>query len=315
MVAERHPTGGIAANAAGVTNVGPMMGRVVSTGVWSPLVVETTLDPSEQPFLHDHAIDGTPVLPGVMGIEAFFEVGRLALPGWCVTDVEDVEFLAPLKFYRNEPRTVRIEALVRREGDHAIAECKLIGTRQLAHQDEPQVTVHFTGSVHLARTDVAVPVADVPAMTEGPAADADAIYRVYFHGPAFRVLGRAWNSPAGPVGRLAENLPPDHHPFEQPTVAAPRLIELCFQTAGIWELGTMGRMALPHHVDRVEVLGLPGNGGPIHAVVHANGAERFDAEVIDGEGRVIVRLYGYETIALPDVPDAAALRPLQLAMQ
>ena len=86
-----------------------------------------------------------------MGIEAFFEIARSALPGWDVTDVEDVEFLAPLKFYRNEPRTVRVEASVRREGDHAIADCQVIGTRQLAHQDEPQVTIHFTGSVRLAR--------------------------------------------------------------------------------------------------------------------------------------------------------------------
>ncbi len=83
LVVERHPTGGLAVDAAGftksITNAGPMIGRVVSTGVWSPLVVETTLDPNEQPFLHDHAIHGTPVLPGVMGIEAFFEVARPAL--------------------------------------------------------------------------------------------------------------------------------------------------------------------------------------------------------------------------------------------
>jgi len=28
------------------------------------LTIETTLDPREQPFLHDHQIEGTPVLPG-----------------------------------------------------------------------------------------------------------------------------------------------------------------------------------------------------------------------------------------------------------
>ena len=43
-------------------------------------------------------------------------------------------------------------------------------------------------------------------------------------------------------------------------VATPRLIELCFQTAGIWELGTTGRMALPSHIDRVELFGSPPNG-------------------------------------------------------
>ena len=39
------------------------------------LAVRTTLDPVEQSFLDHHRIDGTPVLPGVMGIEGFAEVG------------------------------------------------------------------------------------------------------------------------------------------------------------------------------------------------------------------------------------------------
>jgi hypothetical protein len=35
------------------------------------------------------------------------------LPGWHVAAVEDVNFLAPFKFYRGEPRTVTIEAVFR----------------------------------------------------------------------------------------------------------------------------------------------------------------------------------------------------------
>ena len=46
------------------------------------MTIETTLDPEAQPFLHDHQIDGTPVLPGVMGIEAFAEAALCMLPGW-----------------------------------------------------------------------------------------------------------------------------------------------------------------------------------------------------------------------------------------
>jgi hypothetical protein len=33
--------------------------------------METMLDPTIQPFLRDHQIESTPVLLGVMGIEAF----------------------------------------------------------------------------------------------------------------------------------------------------------------------------------------------------------------------------------------------------
>ncbi len=68
-------------------------------GLQSGLKIETTLDPAIQPFLHDHQIDGTPVLPGVMGIEAFAEAALCLLPGWHVEAIEDVNFLAPFKFY------------------------------------------------------------------------------------------------------------------------------------------------------------------------------------------------------------------------
>ena len=45
--------------------------------------------------------------------------------------------------------------------------------------------------------------------------------------------------------------PSNHHPAELPTLMAPRLIELCFQTAGPLGNGQQGRMGLPQHVDRM----------------------------------------------------------------
>ena len=81
------------------------------------VTVETALDPALQPFLDDHRIDGTPVLPGVMGIEGFAEAALSVAPGWHVEAVEDIDFLAPFKFYRGEPRPVTIEARFRAEGD------------------------------------------------------------------------------------------------------------------------------------------------------------------------------------------------------
>ena len=56
---------------------------------------------------------------------------------------------------------------------------------------------------------------------------------------------------------MAKGLPANHIPSELPTLMAPRLIELCFQTAGVWEMGVQGRMGLPQHVDRVSSLLLP----------------------------------------------------------
>jgi NAD(P)-dependent dehydrogenase (short-subunit alcohol dehydrogenase family) len=75
LVNEWDVTGGLdTAAAAGTKRLqGPMIGKVTGAGLHSGLTIETTLDPKLQPFLHDHQIEGTPVLPGVMGVEAFVE--------------------------------------------------------------------------------------------------------------------------------------------------------------------------------------------------------------------------------------------------
>ena len=109
---------------------GPMVGDIVTMGVWHPLTVRTVLDPTEQGFLDHHRIDGTAVLPGVMGVEAFAEVAQVATPGWRVEAVEDVAFLAPFKFYRDQPRQMTVEAtFLPGDGDEVVADCRLLGTR------------------------------------------------------------------------------------------------------------------------------------------------------------------------------------------
>jgi len=128
------------------------------------------------------------------------------------------------------------------------------------------------------------------------------------------VLDRAWRSNGAVLGELAAELPPDHEPPGQPMEMEPRLIELCFQTAGVYELGTAGRMGLPTHVDRV--IHFPGDdSGPAWAVViPRDGGEGLDAEVVDESGRVRVRLEGYRTIELPGPTGEDVLKPLREAM-
>jgi hypothetical protein len=95
----------------------------------------------------------------------------------------------------------------------------------------------------------------------------------------------------------------------------PRLIELCFQTAGVWELGNAGRMALPTRVDRVVRFAGADAPGRMWAVVRPReGDGGVDAEVVDEAGRVRVRLLGYRTIELPGRLDSEALAPIRAAM-
>src|SRR5581483_8232833 len=289
-----------AGNSTNLAAKGPMIGKMVAGGVYIGTTMETTLDPKAQPFLYDHQIEGTPVLPGVMGVEAFAEAARCLAPGWQVESVEDVNFLAPFKFYRHEPRTITVRSVIRSEGDALVATCRLIGSRLLPNETEPHETIHFTGRVKLvkdaAKTTMPAAVPRPGTITIG----ADEIYRVYFHGPAYQVIRQAWRDGDRIIGQFADKLPPNHDPRDLPTLVAPRLVELCFQTAGLWEMGVQGRMGLPLHIDMVRVWRSTGEPtGPVYAIVTPSADQQsFSAEVIDGSGSLCIAVSGYRTVAI-----------------
>ncbi len=319
LLSEWDATGGLSTSAAETLTLsdhGPIIGKLAVAGLQSGLKIETTLDPVIQPFLHDHQIDGTPVLPGVMGIEAFAEAALSLLPGWRIESLEDVNFLGPFKFYRMEPRTVTVEAAIHPEGDSLLADCRLTGQRLLPGQAEPQVTTHFTARVRLAKQAPNAMTAPPLGNPSGHNIEAAEIYPLYFHGPAYQVLECAWWDGQRIVGLMANRLPPNHLPAALTTVMAPRLIELCFQTAGLWEMGTQSRMGLPLHIDRVSSLLIPAPADTrLYALVTPEPARgSFDAKIMDREGNLYLQLSGYRTIAVPNAVDAERVKALQAAM-
>ncbi|MDH3756029.1 MAG: SDR family NAD(P)-dependent oxidoreductase, partial [Acidimicrobiia bacterium] len=312
---EWHPTGGLDTSALAETMAThPLLDEAEAMTVAAGLVVTATLDPAEEPFLDDHRIDGTPVLPGVMGIELFAEVAGLLFADLDVVAIEDVDFLAPFKFYRDEPRSLRIEAQYRSDGDDLVADCRLIGERTLANQDAAQRTVHFTGRARLASAPPELGSAELPPHPREETVEAEDIYQIYFHGPAYQVMSEAWQAEDAVVGRMASGLPADHRPFDVAMASAPRLTELCFQTAGVWEIGMTGAMALPMHIDRVTSVTGDEPSGTTHAVVRPVDDGSFDAVVVDDHGRVVVELAGYRTVPLPATLEAGEIAALQNAM-
>jgi hypothetical protein len=259
-----------------------------------------------------------------MGIEAFAEAALCLLPDWHVEAIEDVNFMAPFKFYRKEPRTVTVEAVIYSQHDSLLADCRLLGQRSLPNQAEPRVTTHFTARVRLTKQMPKAVTVPALGLTDARIIEAADIYRLYFHGPAYQVVERAWWDGHRILGLLAKGLPANHLPSELPTLMAPRLIELCFQTAGIWEMGTQCRMGLPRHIDRVSSLLLPSALLPsapdsadtrLYAVVTSDpGRGSFDAEVVDTKGNCYLQLSGYRTVAVPYAVDAERLKALQAAM-
>jgi malonyl CoA-acyl carrier protein transacylase len=319
MMSEFDPQGGLDTSSNGpldpaLRSSGVMIGEVVGMGLHSGLTVETVLDPAKQPFLFDHQINQTPVLPGVMGVEAMAETARLLFPDRCIGAIEDVSFLIPFKFYRGQPRMLTIRADFTVDRDDIVADCRLLGSRTLHGQSEPEITTHFTGRVRLtAKPAAAARESQSPQPATNGKIDAPHVYRLYFHGPAYQVIDSAWRTGQHVVGLFARNLPANHEPAELPAVVSPRFVELCFQTASLSGLALQSRLGLPHAFRELKILSEPKKApnATFFSIVVLNTDGTYDAKVVDDKGDLYLILRGYRTMDLPDPIPADLLEPLR----
>jgi len=297
---------------------GIMIGEIRGMGLYGGLTVETALDPAKQPFLYDHQISQTPVLPGVMGMEAMAETARLIFPDRTVGAIENVNFFTPFKFYRNQPRTLTIKAEYSVDKDDIVADCRLFGSRILHGQSEPEITTHFSGRVRLvAGMPQAAKKSEPPKSGTAPTLGSDHIYRLYFHGPAYQVIDSAWRTGNRIVGALAKKLPANHVPPELPLIASPRFVELCFQTASLSGLALESHLGLPNAFQELQIVASPEKapGATFFSIVDLTEDGAYNAEVVDDKGNLYLILRGYRTMDLPDSVQADLLEPLQKVLR
>ena len=79
----------------------------------------THLDPKVDLGLDDHRVDGIPLLPGVLGVELMVQALNLCLDE-PVTELRDVRFQKPVKFFNDDAMDIYVEVEVLEEG-HAKA--------------------------------------------------------------------------------------------------------------------------------------------------------------------------------------------------
>ncbi len=254
---ERDPSGGLDAEKAGAFLASrqprlPMVEKIVACKLYGGVEIETTLDPREQPFLFDHAPDPeTPWLPGVMATEALAEAAVVLAPGYHVAAVENVQMLGAFKFFRMEPRTLYLSAVVTAGGGgELVARATLRSiTRPAKDNVPPQVKEHFVADVRLQRN-----APSVDKVTFEPPAKSlldtgrEEIYKLFFHGPAYQVLESAGVRKVEAVGVLPRQLPPDlshKEPNGHAILMAPAADRVHVPGGRVLERAAEGRNGLP----------------------------------------------------------------------
>ena len=271
------------------------------------LVAHKTLTVEGDPWIADHAIRSVPLLPGAVGVELMAAAARRLEPGQGVAGLADVRFEHPLKLYRGQPAELDVSALPWDGGDRV--RCA-IRTARRAKTGRKLETVHFTGTVLLGAPEEPSPLPDraLEIAEIGP----ELIYRRFFHGPSFQVL-------SGVDAASAEGLEArgrvDHAPLGPGLLAAPLVLELAFQAAGLHRMMAENVMALPAGFERLHLLRPAQDGEELRASVLRRADGAYDVDIVGPEG-LVMALRGFRTVeagpvpegdgeALPGWPDAA----------
>ena len=276
------------------------LGNVTSLQKGSEIHLEKEFNLNSDPYLADHAIEGTPYVPGVMGIETFMETAT-ALTGNVPQGLKDVHFYLPIKLLRNRPQAVRVigkasgnEASMEIESDFINSKgVKMGNTRR-----------HFTAKTLDGFTSTwdSVKAEAMTGLTAPMSVSKEEIYQKYFHGPSFQVLAgivRVDNHASLAVYNTTPR--PQWNDGPRTLLANPMLIEAAFQCCGFQDMSIAHKMTLPDGIAEVAVLKkqIPPAQLYLYGVSRGNTADGktlHDAYVFDAQGEVWVEIHGYQAI-------------------
>ncbi|MFA7007781.1 MAG: SDR family NAD(P)-dependent oxidoreductase [Elusimicrobiales bacterium] len=251
----------------------------------------------KDPYLADHAINGTPYVPGVMGIESFAEAAA-AVSGESPRVLKDLHFTVPIKLLRGRPVDALVRANAARCGYDLRIESDFVNAKGVKLGS---TKTHFSARYEPGPVKGGWEGLEKPELPKHPRykITSEEIYKIYFHGPSFRVLDGILsidkNSVLGVFKKPAAAL------WRVKTPALlfhPMVLEALFQTCGWRDIHFDRKMMLPDAVGAAIVY--DNNPDPdrlytygVYKGTTEDGKTRYDAYAFDSELRPVAELKDY----------------------
>ncbi|XVV07832.1 SDR family NAD(P)-dependent oxidoreductase [Actinosynnema sp. CA-248983] len=195
-----RPAGGGDVGAAGLTSAAhPLLGAVLGVTDTDRLVLTGRLSPTAQPWLADHAVADSVLLPGT----AFLELAAQAARHTDCAVVEEMTLQAPLALGQ---RPVNLQVWIGRPDEHGRREFGVY-SQPADHAPGEEWTSHASGVLTPDETPVPAPVADWPPAGAEPV-EVDDFYgwllaRGFGYGPAFQGVQEVWRRGGELFARVA----------------------------------------------------------------------------------------------------------------
>ena len=261
-------------------------------------VFRKVFHPEEDLGLAHHKIDGVAVFPGVLGVEFGVQAAEHFI-GKPMVEITEVEFKAPIKFHHGKELTVEFSVEKISETQFDIQVLSVFKTPKGLERTKSHFEMKSSISCLSPSELVRYPVAEFCTPTR------KSIYDLYFHGESFQVID--WVESLAANGAVAHSFDfksgwVRNFPAESMTTS-PAARELGFQTAGVWEMNTTGKMNLPARIAKVQRRSAVVGEYAVRAIVSQSleGSGAIDVWVYDTSGNLCDTMIGYETVELREL--------------
>jgi NAD(P)-dependent dehydrogenase (short-subunit alcohol dehydrogenase family) len=269
-----------------------------------PIAFERILDRAGHPLLEAHVLDGRPVLPLVLTLEWLAHAAMHQNPGLVFHGCDDLRIFHRVALEGESAPRLRVCAgkAVKSDGLYVAA------VELRSAQPDGSEILHARAEILLAlQLPPAPPPRTAPVTGPYPHTRADVYQDLLFHGPEFQGLELVDGCGEQGIVGVARTAPPPadwiRQPLRQKWLTDPLVLDTSLQMMILWTVDQCGSPSLPCRVTRYRQFQRGFPPSEVRVVIHVTRAAgrqaMADIDYLDGEGRLIARLEGYECVLDP----------------
>jgi malonyl CoA-acyl carrier protein transacylase len=261
-------------------------------------------------YLDNHRFDEVPFLPGVMGLEWFTELAKIAFPNKTISGFEEVQFQSAVKFHKDKSQKLIAEVIA--DEQTGIVNVKIISYFIKDGKRIGKPTVHFVGKVLTGKTSKKR--IELPEIAKNDLIERQEIYQVLSHGELFQVLKGINKLEKTIVVRCKspnkKQLSYDYNEL----IGKPLAIESGFQSMAFIDLINKDKMGLPYAIEKLTfqkaqnedflIIGSKVGSNEIGSI--------YDFDVVTSKGDVILSVERYSTVNTEAIAKTPMLEKLRL---
>ncbi|MCG6870709.1 MAG: SDR family NAD(P)-dependent oxidoreductase [Gammaproteobacteria bacterium] len=262
-------------------------------------VLTRHVDTRRDPYLAEHLIDDTPVLPAAVALEMLAEAAASQWPGWRVNEVSDLRVLRGIRLEDASGVDLEISLLASSHGDasgfSASAELRPAG----------EGAAHYRATIHLAAEALDAAAYQSTLHPGGSPVKAAEAYRdLLFHGPRLQTVTEylSLNS-RGVLASVRPTTPGAWLDRPGEWLFDPGMVDAAPQVALVWAFAQREESALPTRMGRVRRFGTePVSACRMHFLLYPDSLEhqvRADVAFVDAQGNLRLFIEELECTSSP----------------